>query len=369
MTTMPLTASLRITALGLALACCVAPALHAAGTESPSPRVALSETLSDPARATRSRGDKYKGQIIDALTHTDPDFEAARLPELLTESNVVAAVVMPVPNEGLSNRANDGTAQKIRLAQDARDQVKVFCGGDYLSNWLADAQRFGNPDAGRLAKMERLRSDLDSGLCLGVGELGLLHFNKTGQQNIIQIQPDFAPLLQVVDMVGQRGGWIQLHVEPREPNGHTHYAELLTALALWTQRQPRLKIMLSHTGMTSAANARAILEAYPQVWMSVKLMSTNNSHWTHLEPLLNSEGELFEDWAQLFETMPERFVVGSDIKFGQKGHRGEGEYEQEIKRFRRMLGALNHETACLLGSRNAQRILAFKPLGPDACPP
>ena len=39
----------------------------------------------------------------------------------------------------------------------------------------------------------------------------------------------------------------------------------------------------------------------------------------NLEPVLNSNGELYKDWALLFEEMPDRFVIGSDAKFMRKG--------------------------------------------------
>lgn len=344
-----------------ALAGLLLPAL-VLGAELAPPPLKLNPELSDTKRPARDRAKSYKGWIIDALVHMDPGgFREERLPEVLEPARVSGALVMPVPNEGLGRMA-DGTQQKMRLAQALPGVSKVMCGGDYLSNMLADAQAFGIVESTLRDRLARLERDLDSGLCLGVGELGLLHFNKLGNQNIIEIRPDFPPLLQVVDAVGHRGLWIQLHVEPREPSGKLHYAELEQVLTLWTQRQPRLKLVLSHTAMTSAPNARQILRAYPQVYLSIKLMSTKVPSWRHLEPLLNDEGALYEDWAQLMEEMPDRFVVGSDIKFAQGGrHEGEEDYPKAVQRFRRMLGSLESQTARKIAQGNARRLFGFPP--------
>jgi hypothetical protein len=292
------------------------------------------------------------------------------LPPLLGAEKVRRAVVMPVPNEGLSNRIGDGTEQKIQLAQNNAKQIKVMCGGDYLSNWLSDTEKYGAVEAAVKQKLTRLEADLDSGSCLGVGELGLLHFNKMGTQNVIQIRFDAPLVLQVIDAIGRRGRWLQLHAEPREPNGRSHDKEVWSALALWTSRQPNLKIMMSHTGMTSAAHARRLLESYPNLYFSIKLMSSRVDAWRHLEPLLNGEGELFEDWAQLMETMPGRFVIGSDAKFGQSGHESEGEegYGHMIRKFRRMLGTLDANTARQIASENVKRIYGFGKDAADAEP-
>lgn len=52
--------------------------------------------------------------------------------------------------------------------------------------------------------------------------------------------------------------------------------------------------------------------------MSIKL-EPRHQYWGHLGPVVNSNGEIYEDWVQLFEEMPERFMVGTDFHFGRRG--------------------------------------------------
>jgi hypothetical protein len=320
---------------------------------------ATASPIDRPARAHVS-GSTYKGAIADALVHIDPGYSPERMREALQIEDVRFAVAIPVPNEGLSKRTADGTIQKIKMAQSFSSNLKAMCAGDYMSNWLVGADKGIALSSAIELRFQRLESDLDSGWCLGVGELGLLHFNKSGRQNIIESRFDAPLMLRLVDMVGQRNAWIQLHAEPREPNGRSHTSEVWEALRLWTKRQPTLKIMLSHTGMSSAEDARKILEIYPQVYMSIKLMSSKNSAWSHLEPLQNADDELYEDWAALMEAMPERFVIGSDVKFGQADHGSGEKYDHVIRKFRRMLGSLHPETSRSIALENVNLLYGFK---------
>ncbi len=75
------------------------------------------------------------------------------------------------------------------------------------------------------------------------------------------------------------------------------------------------------------------------------------------EPVNNSDGRLHKDWAQLFEAMPQRFMVGTDSKFFRRRF-DVAEYEQHIASYREVLGGLNPRAARLIAYENAKRILS-----------
>lgn len=89
--------------------------------------------------------------------------------------------------------------------------------------------------------------------------------------------------------------------------------------------------------------------------MSIKLEPRHN-HWGHLGPVVNSNGEVYEDWAQLFEEMPERFMVGTDFHFGRHGVKIK-KYRRKIKQFRYVLGALKEHVARLIACENARNLI------------
>ena len=74
----------------------------------------------------------------------------------------------------------------------------------------------------------------------------------------------------------------------------------------------------------------------------------------------NSKGRLYNDWAMFFEEMPERFMLGTDEKFGRlRGgvHAVKGQkYEKSLQRMRKILGSLKPEAAELIAYKNAERI-------------
>jgi len=46
--------------------------------------------------------------------------------------------------------------------------------------------------------------------------------------------------------------------------------------------------------------------------MNLKIRK-KHSEWRNLEHITNQKGELYEDWARLFEEMPDRFMRRSDL--------------------------------------------------------
>ena len=190
----------------------------------------------------------------------------------------------------------------------------------------------------------------------GFGEFALFHFNKAGFQNVIQLRATYPPVLSILDVVARKGVWMQLHIEPVEPNGSSREVEAFGALALFFRLHPDLQIILSHTAMTNPTNARRILAAYPKVMMSIKL-TPRNDDWAHLEPVVNRRGELYEDWATLMEDMPDRFMVGSDVKFASEKHGSGDKYPEIIALFRDALGSLSPDAAKSIASANARRLL------------
>lgn len=353
-----------VIALTLAFSTLAATALKAAETEPSLPPAGFEVSVdrSDPGRPTRPFGTPYGGDIVDALTHVDPGQTGGRskgknsdsVVDQLADAGIKTAILMPTPNEGLNSGKEDGTDQKMRLARQNGDLIRAFCAGDYLSNWLSDAQHNGYKDDDLQSKLARLNRDLGDRSCSGLGEFGLKHFNKSGFQNVIDLRPTFAPVLAVIDSVARQGTWIQVHAEPMEPNGTSHLAEAFGALALWYQLHPDMKLILSHTGMINATNARRLLTTYPNVMMTVKMMPRNED-WAHLEPIVNRRGELYEDWAKLMDDMPDRFMIGTDSKFASDKHDSGNKYPETIAYFRKVLGSLSPRTADAIANGNARR--------------
>ena len=326
-------------------------------------------TRSDLNRPVREPGEEYTGPIFDTHAHLDPPSSGNINEDLLNgiiesvaSAGVVSIIVMPVPNEGMMTSSSLGTEQRIMLRQIGGDKVKVFCGSEYVSNWLHDIYRSGYDESELSEVLDRLSEDIDNPECSGVGEIGLYHFNKTGKQNVIEYPPTFDPFLKIIGLIAKRGIWLDLHAEPVDPDGKSYEDQVFGGLELLFQKYPNLNLILSHTAMTNPTNVRRILETYPNIIMNFKPI-TNHNKWRNLEPITNSEGLLYNDWAELFEEMPDRFMVGTDEKFGRihkEKHATERvqviKYEEDIKHMRSILGSINSNAAELIAYQNAERI-------------
>jgi len=314
--------------------------------------------LTRPARAFTDA--KYEGPIADTHAHLAPpvpDIDEGKLQDVLKvmrEQGIKLSIFMPTPNEARRPGAGMGASQQKRLKDLSNGEVKLFCGSTYLTRWLFDAYRYGYTEDELNSRLSRLSSDLKSGDYIGVGEIGVHHFEKRKKQNVIEYPPNFEPFIKVADLAAKKGVWLDLHIEPIEPQGKSHEKQVFSMIELLFRRNPKLKLVYSHTAMTNPTNVRRMLSKYPNIIMSVKIVR-NHQKWRNLEPVTNKNGEIYEDWALLFEEMPDRFIIGSDAKFYRKRW-PISKYKKKITLYRKMLATLNKDTAEKIAYQNAHKL-------------
>lgn len=362
---------MKIRSASLAIFLCLIPATAfsegpnppTGATSLPPPAFEVDPTRSDPGRPARARMRPYPGPIIDTQVHLNTrrghDPEPGALEDVVTvirDTGVELAIFMATPNEGRKPNSDARIDHRKMLHDLARDRIKLFCCGTYITYWLHLAHRNGYSKEDLDGILKRLAKDLDSNDTAGIGEIGLYHFNKNGEQSVISYPPDFEPFLRIADVVARKGKWFDLHAEPVDPEGKSYEAKVFGGIEYLFRRNPDLKLILSHTAMTNPANLRKLLRRYPNVMINVK---HRKSHWNwrNLEPINNLKLELYEDWARLFEELPERFMIGTDEKFWRRG-RAPSKYRNKIKQTRRILGALNPRAARLIAYENARKIFA-----------
>lgn len=335
------------------------------------PDVYIDSTRSNPNRPARAFAGHYRGIMIDALAHLDPPTDEViskrKLQDIIEafhEEKIAHLIIGPVPNEGhMLSRLSDSTlGGRIRKALKAMDsqRVHLYCGSDYTSNWLENAFERGYENHEFNEVLEKLERDLDDPDCIGMGEIGLYHFNKTGNQHVLTYAPTFKPFLEIIGRIAAKGKWVNLHIEPVTPDGESYENSAFGSVAMLYQKYPDLKLILSHTAMTSPSNLKRLFHRYPNLMVTFKPIK-NHRKWKNLEPITNSKGQLYEDWAALFETMPERFLVGTDTKFGRYGHsHDQANYDKRVLQMRKILGSINLEAAKKIAYQNAIRIFGDK---------
>ncbi len=342
---------------------------HPLSTESglPLPAFEVDQARCDPHRAVRKSKRAYRGPLIDVHAHLYPplkrdagmgDIDRLQLEQILDMLQVLEVeriFLMPTPNDGIRRNQELGGVRRSMIRSMNPQRVRLFGGSNYITTWLHRAFHEGYTSSALRRRLDMLSREIDSGEISGVGELAIYHFNKGyGKQHVLSFSPDFKPWLEIVDLIARRGMWMDLHVEPVDPQGKSYERQAFGGLELLYRRHPDLKLIYSHTAMTCAVNVRRMLACYPQLVMSIKI-EPRHDKWRNLAPVVNTRGEVYQDWAMLFEEQPERFMIGTDFHFGRKGV-DIRKYKQRVKKVRQILGALRPQAADLIASGNARRL-------------
>jgi hypothetical protein len=268
------------------------------------------------------------------------------------QSGVVGQFFLPTPNEGRFHNNEINSALRRQILKIGGRRIGLLCGSEYLTVWMERCYKRGYSEAELERRLAHLRRALRSVGCLGVGEIGPYHFEKKPGMSVIQFPMNFRPFLKMAGVAAEEGVWLDLHAEPVTPRGRSYEEEVFGGIALLYRLYPDLKLILSHSAMTNSRNARALLETYPSLMMNFKIVLPGRAlNWRNLGPVTNHKGELFEDWATLMEAMPERFMVGTDFRWGQKPSKN---YRKTIKRMRLLLGSLDPAAAPRIAHKNAQ---------------
>ncbi|MBU1611285.1 MAG: TatD family hydrolase [Proteobacteria bacterium] len=340
------------------LLCCTAQAL-AEEIPLPDPGFKIVAPLPED-RPIRARAGQYAGAIYDTHVHLFHQGGTVRPEEIGAEAakaGVERVVLLPTPNDGIMKDRGQNTAARDRLARKHPDQFKQLCGSEEFTTWMNKAYAEGYDQGDLEHRLEALARRIDAGECAGIGEIGPYHFDKKDGQKTIHFPMNFEPMLRLAGLAAAKGVPLDMHAEPRTRDGKNFEREVFGGIELLYREHPDLVLILSHTGMTSAANLRAMLLRYPRMMTNIKAVSDGKAlHWSHLGPVVNPDGELYEDWAALFEEMPERLMVGTDARFGEAQYTSGRYAGRDIKRIRLLLGSLTPYAAECIASANAHQV-------------
>ena len=350
---------------------------------------------SDPNRPTKKTVTPYSGDIID--THFHPWYtqngvepELVKLNEIISEFNIKGLILMPTPFQGFNPRHDKKDEPKATLKEvnsSSRKRMKntltdptsaiaswkgllnntsiqFFCDSAALTQYLKsqDSSTVMKQTVEYMAKDE-LKRDLKDPNCLGLGEIALSHGLKV--DNLSREDRPHEHLHQVFHLadsefvqvifkqLSKRNKWIDLHIEPKSADGLPHTQEMHQSLFQLLSMFPENRVIISHTMMTNPQNLRSWMKTFPNLYTNIKIALKD---WDHLEPITNKDGELYEDWAQLFEEMPNRFFIGSDFKFMRTSNDDSSAYKSTLLRYQVLLGSLSAETASKIGYKNAQEL-------------
>ena len=308
------------------------------------------------------RCDRAQGIGQGKGPHLDPGTSSSYkqyIKNLVATGELRNLILMPTPNHGKMHNSAQSVRDAEKLSKETGGRIKTLCGADYLNRWMHKKRSVSK---GQLSKrIKKLERQLAGGSCIGIGEFAIRHFEKWDGQLTGPIVPITSNGLQAVFALAESQSVVMdIHSEPMERNGKSWEKEWFSELSDIIDSYPGLTIILSHTGMTSVENVRKLINAYPKVLFNIKLVA-NPKKWSNLEPVNTKKLKkgLYEDWARLFEEHPERFMLGSDYKFGRKHHGKATDYDKLLDSYRKVLGSLHPDVAEQIAYKNAIRIFKF----------
>jgi hypothetical protein len=239
-----------------------------------------------------------------------------------------------------------------RLARQHPDRLIA----SYIGNWsFRTRQARGEiTDGTTPAEVERINGEfeaaLKSGLYRGLGEIHTyarpIPGAVTGGRGTpgSTIAPDAPLIRRLLELAGRYGVPINIHCDDYGT------AQMVSAL----RAHPKTRVVWAHAGSWLAPSAiRDILRDHPNVVFDLSAKNPAccpGGHFMYY-PILGVRA-VDETWQQLFETYPDRFLVGVD--FFASSHlrlaREAGEF------YRTILAQLTPATARKLGHENAQRV-------------
>lgn len=310
---------------------------------------------SEKKRAASAAG-RYRGPVIDAHNHPKrKDHHLQAFFEQAREANVEKVVVMTTPNE-FRKHGND----MLRNSRSYPGAV-ALC----TANFVGFIHRKNEERARR--EFEWMKADLTSGVCGGVGEVGLRHYDKTAKeggsnrgQDVVLVDLNHPLVLEMLGLADGRGAPVVLHIEPvYSPAGIDNLSKVKNWYKRICRRFPGAKLIAAHNGMMSPGDLEALFSSCGNLFADFKFMHNRGSitGFQDLHPMNGLDSGLFPQWRKMIGKYPGRFLFASDWKYGRRG--SFEDYTGHIRAVREMLGVLPPAVQRKVLYENAKRVFSI----------
>lgn len=298
------------------------------GSGGPPPGMMKKRQQTGVVSATVRTDVHYDGPIFDAHSHIKrQDMQGSE------DGQELLDIVGKLHEAGISGVFLFGRNRGVQM-QKSKHPTTVF---PFAETAVQGGKLVLNEDT-----VTNLEQQLQSGNFYGVGELPLRH--EPTQSNL---RADDPIMLKIYDL----GAKYQVPVNIHFTYHADHVGELEKALA----HNPAAIIIWAHVGASSASVTKGLMAQYPNLYADI---STRDPYLIpHLNlTLIDTQGNLKPEWQDLFETYPERFLLGLDIWGADRANK----ITTLMTYFRSVLGQLSVEVAEKIAYKNAETLIAKK---------
>jgi hypothetical protein len=250
---------------------------------------------------------RYDGPLFDGHLHLNWE-NGFRLPvdevfALMRANGVRTILATSRPNDG-THALVDGGGKDVRVVPFLRPyRVRTD-----VQTWSTDT-----------TVLKLLDDEFRRGYYVGLGE-----FHLSGEIAASDV------VRRTVEFARRHGLWLHAHVDD-------------AALEILYRHDPAAKIIWAHTGFsTPPEKVAAYLRAYPMLVCEL----------SYRYGITGEGGRLAPEWRSLFETFPDRFIIGSDTWIPQRWQI----YGELMEGYRAWLGQLPRPVADGIAHGNGERL-------------
>lgn len=269
--------------------------------------ISPSFSIAGEKRAPSPAAVAYLGPIIDA--HNHPHRKSSRIQEFFEQAeaaNVANAVIMTTPNDYRKN------SRELLRRSRSFSRAVVLCSANF-----AGFIHTGNLSLAR-RELGRVRDNLKNGVCKGLGEVGLRHYDKTaktggigrGQPEVL-IGLDHELVLEALKLADTYGIPVILHIEPvYSVKGIDNLSKVKDWYKRVCRQFPKAKLIAAHNGMMAPKDIEELFLACGNLFADFKFLHSKGAvaGFQDLHPLNGLDFKLFPHWIRMMSKYPDRFI-------------------------------------------------------------
>lgn len=300
--------------------------------------------------------ERYAGPMVDAHGHLGASFNWETIVDVMDRNNVSRQIVMARYYPALAGYDDRPGNDKLALKLAAEYPGRFFPLVGMQKPSLTGAHKWHKPDAVIQAILKRTEAKLATGRFRGIGEVIVRHFAYSSGRHAELENPIYSTFMHRLSKLATRFDVpIVFHMEGE--------SLLIKDLSRLLRENPRTRYVWAHNcGRSKALVIRSMLENHPNLYCDLASMTNVGRSgygigWPRMEEytaLIEENGVLFAEMREVYETFPDRFMIGMDVAHAHgMNHRN---YGRRSKRFRELLTQLKPQTAAAFAEHNAIKV-------------
>lgn len=255
---------------------------------------------------------KFEGKYIDVHTHIIPaGMSIEEIIQNMDKEGIDTMVIMETPTA-----IYKGTPQADYgipgAAQNYPSRFIVLYGGEAIDLLDSVVNRGSYTPAEEKKYIALIEDAMKTGKYRGFGEIALRHVSSDDKGANVTVPGNHPWMFIMSDIAAKYNVPIDIHMDivEGEDSGIAGLEKLL-------DHNKKTKIIWSHTAWSRTDSEsstveliRGLMEKHPNLYSTIKIQTET--------AFLDDANKIKSDWLALFRDYPDRFMIGSDIKPGER---------------------------------------------------